>query len=232
MNIRHKLLAALILLAFSGFSQVGTKNFIDQNYIEVNGKAEMEVAPDEIYLKILLSEKDSKNKIPVSELEKQMASKLTDLGIDVSKDLVIKDLGSNFKYYLLNRDAIVLTKEYQLKVNSGKLASKVFLELEKVGISNISVDKLEHSKITEFKNDIKVDAIKAAKEKAEILSSAVGQTIGKAIFIQEMNSYRQNTASNSIRIRGASSLSEPEPLDIDFEKIKLEYSVFVRFELK
>ena len=34
------------------------KNFIDENYIEVTGKSEMELIPNEIYLQIYLQEKD------------------------------------------------------------------------------------------------------------------------------------------------------------------------------
>ncbi|MDA3891149.1 MAG: hypothetical protein PF517_05735 [Salinivirgaceae bacterium] len=56
---------ALILTLFTQ-AQTGTKNFIDQNYIEVTGKAELNVVPDEIFLKILISEKDTKNKISVT----------------------------------------------------------------------------------------------------------------------------------------------------------------------
>lgn len=230
--MRHFSLITLILLAYTAFSQLETKNFIDQNYIEVTGKAETEIVPDEIYLKILLNEKDSKNKVPVTALEKQMAESLKGLGIDISKDLAIKDLGSNFKNYVLKSDAIVLSKEYQLKVNTGKLASQVFLELEKLGISNISIDKLDHSNIEQYRNEIKADAIKAAKEKAKLLTTAIGQDIGRAIYIQEQQIYRPHLESNAFRVRGVASMNSAEPLDIDFEKIKLEYSVFVRFELK
>ncbi|MDA3891150.1 MAG: SIMPL domain-containing protein [Salinivirgaceae bacterium] len=161
-----------------------------------------------------------------------MANKLTELGIDISKDLLIKDMGSNFKFYLLNKDAILLSKEYQLKVSSGKIAGTVFIELEKLGISNISVDRLNHSKLDEYKSEVKVKAIKAAKTKAELLSNAINQTIGRAIYIQEQNNYLPQLMNNSnVRIRGISSMSQPEPLDIDFEMIKLEYSIVCRFEL-
>ena len=54
-------LTTLVLCLFLSWgisrAQTGEKNFIDQNYIEVTGTAEMEIVPDEIYLKIVLSEK-------------------------------------------------------------------------------------------------------------------------------------------------------------------------------
>jgi hypothetical protein len=54
------LLTLFSLLAVSSYSQQIGKNFIDENYIEVTGKAEMEITPDEIYLKIIVSEQDNK----------------------------------------------------------------------------------------------------------------------------------------------------------------------------
>lgn len=54
-------LTTLVLCLFLSWgisrAQTGEKNFIDQNYIEVTGTAEMEIVPDEIYLKIVLSER-------------------------------------------------------------------------------------------------------------------------------------------------------------------------------
>jgi len=233
----RKLVIALFLLAPALLqAQQGDKNFIDQNYIEVTGKAEMEIAPDEIYLRILINEKDFKGK-GINDIEKSMFDKLTELGIDLSKELVIKDLLSNFQYYWLQKADVVLTKEYQLIVHDGKTAGKVFLELQSLGISNISVIKVENSEITKFRREVKVAAIKAAQEKARDLANAINQEIGRAIYIQEIeNNYKQysNSANSNVVIRGyagyVNSMS-PES-NIEFEKIQLEYSIIARFELK
>lgn len=230
-----KLLTLLIALStFNVIAQQGDKNFIDQNYIEVTGKAEMFLTPDEIYLKILLDEKDNKNKSSVSELEDLMIKKLQEIGIDVSENLLMKDLSSNFKFYLLTKNKILLSKEYHLIVHDGKTASKVFIELEKIGISNISIEKLENSNIIEHRKDVKINAIKAAKEKAKSLASAIDQEVGKAIYIREERNYVVNENSNTISIRGASSIygSRASDVIIDFEKIRIEYSILCRFELK
>lgn len=227
-----KLILIFVILPFLSHAQIGDKNFIDQNYMEVTGKAEMEVAPDLVYIKILVNEKDNKNKTALVDREKLMVAKLKELGIDTNKDLLIKDMASNFKAYWLTKDEIYLSKEYQLLVRDGKTASKVFIELEKLGISNVSIDRVESSKMQTYRRDVKVDAVKAAKEKAEALASAIGQTVGKAMYIQELEGMIPMTA-NTIMIRGASSLygSTAAP-EIEFEKIRLEYSVLCRFELK
>lgn len=227
------LVAVLITIAASA---QGDKNFIDQNYIEVNGRAEMEVTPDLIYLKILINEKDSKNKTALAESEKQMIKKLESLGVNITKDLTIKDLSSDYRFYLLNKTQILLAKEYQLVVHNGATAGKVFIELEKIGISNIRVDRVDHSRIEEFRREVKVNAVKAAKDKASALAKAIDQSVGRALYIQEMDftPYRAMANAN-VMLRGYSSDSSPEDSDmpaLDFEKIHLEYSVMARFELK
>ncbi len=55
-----KLTAIFISLFFAGQAQM--KNFIDQPYIEVAGNADTLVTPDEIYISIEISEKDTKTK--------------------------------------------------------------------------------------------------------------------------------------------------------------------------
>jgi uncharacterized protein YggE len=150
---------------------------------------------------------------------------------------LIKDISSNFKYYWLTKAEILLSKEYQLTVRDGKTASRVFVELENIGVSNLSIDKLDNSNIEKYRKEVKIAAIKAAKDKSEALASAIGQSIGKAIFIQELeNNYGTGMpgSNSNITLRGSSSVygSRAQEPEIDFEKIKLDYSILCRFELK
>ncbi|MBE9468331.1 MAG: SIMPL domain-containing protein [Bacteroidetes bacterium] len=235
--MKNILIGLFLLISISAIAQNGEKNFIDQNYIEVTGKSEMDISPDLIYIKILLNEKDNNKKISVTELEKQMADKLTEIGVDISKELLVKDISSNFKYYLLTKNEVLLSKEFQLLVRDAKTASRVFIELKKIGISNISIDRLDNSKITDYRKEVKINAIKAAREKAQSLAIAINQDIGRAIFIHEQNNkFQSNRTSNSIMVKGYASSkiygSNASDLEIDFEKIKLEYSIICKFELK
>ena len=235
--MKRMLFIILAIISLSSFAQ--NKNFIDQNYIEVTGKAELEVVPNEIYLKIFLDEKDLKGKDNLEALEKQMIDKLEDIGIDISKDLAVKDMASNFKNYWIKGKEIHTSKEYQLMVHNAKTAGAVFRELESINISNISIEKVDHSEIDAYKQKVKVMAINAAKQKAKALTEEIGQNTGKAIYIQELNnrvyramqSYEKGVASN-IMVRGTTSLAKMAVPDIEFEKIQLEYSILVRFALE
>lgn len=195
------------------------------------GKAELEVTPDLIYLRIFISEKDTKNKIPVAQLETKMFESLKSLGIDVTKDLLVQDMSSSFRNYLLSTSEILLSREYQLLVRDATTAAKVFIELEKIEISNISIEKLDHTKMEEYRNEVKVNAIKAGKEKAKMLAVAIDQGVGKALFVQEIES-GYFSPSNNRRFQADEFVSSKMMVDIEFNKIKLDYSVLCRFELK
>jgi uncharacterized protein len=234
-NMRHILITLLLLSTSILFAQTGEKNFIDQNYIEVTGKAEMEIVPDDIYIGIVINEKDFKGKM-LSDIEKSMYEKLKELNIDILNDLAIKDLISNFQYYWFIKADPRLVKEYHLLVHDAKTAGRVFIELQKLGISNASINRIENSKIMDYRREVKIAAIKAAQDKAKELTLAINQDIGRAIYIQEIENRNLSGANSNIAIRGYSqqpvygaNMAGP---DIEFEKIKIEYNMLVRFDLK
>ena len=240
-HMKRLIIGALLSISMVGFAQTGEKNFIDQNYIEVTGKAEWEISPNLIYLKIVLSDKNNKNRETLPEIERKMISKLTEIGIDVNKDLSLIDYVSSLRAYLLKTN-VVLTKQYQLIVRDIKTLEKVFFEFQELGVSNVSISKLEHSEIEQFRKEVKVFAVKAAKEKAELLAISLNQKIGKAIYVQEVENVNRNTlqrsyagtSSSNMIIRGISSNSSSVSMetDIEFEKIIIESTFLVRFALE
>lgn len=224
----------MVFFSTNIFAQ-GTKNFIDQNYIEVTGSAEKKITPNEIYIRIIIDEKDNKGKISVEQQERAMMKALRASGIDVEKNLKMLDQGSNFKNYILKKNTILTTKEYQLLVSTGKMAGEVFIHLEDIGISNISIDHVDHSDMEQFKRDVKIDAIKAAKEKASDLASAIGQKAGKALYIRENENYYPRYGATGMKMM-ANVAREDSAMetaaDLEFEKITIEYTVQAYFELE
>jgi hypothetical protein len=107
-------------------------------------------------------------------------------------------MASNFKNYWLRNTTINSIKEYQLTVDNTKTAGQVFKELKSLGILNISIERIEHSQIQEFRTKVKIDAIKAAKEKAKSLTNAIDQRIEKAIYIQKLNNQVYRTHQGQV----------------------------------
>lgn len=236
-------LLAVIAIAFpmlaaqNNFAQTGEKNFIDQPYIEVTGTAEMEITPDLIYLDIQISENDSRTKENLANTEGRMKNRLKELGVDFSKDLTVKDLSSNYKDFWLGKTDVVMSKDYQLIVHDAAMLQKILPALKDLGISNIGISRFDHSMIEQFRKEIKINAIKAAKSKAEFLTAAIDQSIGKALYIQEINygPYLSNLTSANANIQFSMKESndyESYTPELNLNKIRMEYSIMVRFELK
>ena len=133
------LTAILIISFYNSWSQ--NKNFIDQPHIEVSGYADTMVVPNEIFIKIVVSEKDTRDRVTVEQQEEKKIAALQTLNIDTDSQLSINDMISNYRHYVLKTRDIIKTKQYILKVTDAGTAGKVFMKLEDLGISNASIDR-------------------------------------------------------------------------------------------
>lgn len=233
MNRKFILFTALTILA-SVFS-IQAQDIHSRASIDVSGKAEKLVDPDEIILSIVINEKDYSKKTTLENLEKDMIKSLKGIGIDVKKNLSIVDLSSDLKHYKLKKDEVKLSKTYRLKTSSAKEATLVLIELEKVGISEINIAQVKCTKIEDYKDEVRALAMKDAMRKAKILTDAINQPLGKAIYITENDytnarSYPRLMMSKSNGIMEDAMVEEALP-DIEFEKIKVESRVQVKFAL-
>jgi len=138
------LISLLLSIAAAGFGQ--QKNFIDENYIEVTGSAEMEVVPDEIYLQVLLREKDDKQKETLEEMEQKMFVQLTKAGVDVEKDVSISNMMNYLQSRWLRKDNINAQKSYRILAHNAATVEKIYQFLNEIEISNINIAGMNHSK--------------------------------------------------------------------------------------
>ena len=229
---RISLIALFAFLFFKGEAQM--KDFIDQPYIEVAGSADTMVTPDEIYIKINISEADTKNKTSIEELERKMFDALKAMGIDVEKNLTTSDISSNFKNYFLRGKNVLKSKEYMLKVKDAVTASKVFIKLEDLGISNSTIDHVDYSNMEGMRNLMRMKAMQNAKERAMALTKPLKQEVGPAIYISDNESYARPMMEKQSRIAVsayADSQSQELP-KIDFEKIQVSSNINAKFILK
>ncbi len=235
---KHLLIVTSLIFHTISYGQLPGKNFIDQNYIEVTGTAEEEIIPDEIYLQVIINEKDNRGKASLRQLEMRMIKKLQELGIDVEEQLSIKDLASSFQFYFLQKTEVFATREYEILLYDAKTAGNVMLALKELEISNLSIHRVDHSAIDSLNLAVKLQAIKNAHAKADAMAKAIGQQIGKAMYIQETgeegNSNVLRGQVAGVRIRGASSIygSRAAPPNIDFQKLQLQSKVHVKFLLQ
>lgn len=231
--MKHFLL--IISFLFVGSSIYGQmKNYLDQPYLETNASADTLVVPDRIYLSILISEADTKDRQSVEKLENQMQDALKSLGIDTEKQLMLADLDSNFKNYFLRRTGVLKSKSFTLLVYDALTAGKAIQALENKKIANVNFQKAEVSNIEELKLVLRKNAVKLAVRQAQTMLEPLGQQLGKALFISDLNTgivygwQSQMATMEMVKVRSA----QYEPIDIDFQKVKVSSTVNVKFAIE
>ncbi len=151
----------------------------DASYIQVWGQAEKEITPDEFYLSVTINEKDSKGKISIQTQERAMLDALKKLGVDTQKQLRVVDMSSEY----FKKGNALAWKQFQLKLNTPEQVVQVFGSLNDLGISNVSMEKVTHSQLDQYKNEVRIAAMKSAQANAQTLAGAIGQKAGKCFYI-------------------------------------------------
>lgn len=221
--------AALMLLPAAAQTQEAFPS-----YIQVNGRAEKEIVPDEFYLSIVIAERDSKGKISVEQQQKAMIAALKRDGIDVEKQLKVANLSSEF----FKKNTSVATAKYQLRLGSAAEVSKAWQTLDDLGISNVSIQKVSHSQLEQLKQQVRIEAMQDARNSAQMLAGAVGQSIGKCFYVYDSNNdvipayYNNGIMMRSMKMMDTAAEGAAEEESLDFKTIKLQYSVQAKFVLE
>ncbi|QTD38641.1 SIMPL domain-containing protein [Polaribacter batillariae] len=233
--MKYYQLFVFFLLASVTYSQNFTQ---EKSFIEVVGTSEKEIIPDEIYLDIFLKERMQKgNKIKLERLENQLKQELKNIGIP-ENNLFISDINSVLSKTGWFSKEILSTAKYHLKVKNPKKLKQLFECFEALKITNVNITKATHSKIVALKKENRIEAIKAAKAKATYLLSAINEKVGKPIKINEIETHNPNfVAANHINVLGygaGSGISKfrSNKSIVQFEKMVLKTSVYIKFEIK
>ncbi len=220
---------------------IGTVNSQDNNmerYIEVTGSAELEIQPDEIRFIIGIKEywkeefekktdfEDYKTKVAISGIEKNLLSGLAKVGIN-KNDIFIKEVGNYWRY--MGKEFLI-SKQLELVLHDFKKVNEIINAVKIKGIDYMRLGELKNKEITEYRKQVKIQALKAAKDKAEYLLSGIDKEIGDIISIVELNNdnnYFQPQARASNMIMSTSGDSEVD----NIRKIKLRYEIRAKFEI-
>jgi len=211
--------------------------------IEVAGFAEMEVVPDEIYFNVSLreyftDEKNQKDKVVISTLEKQLIKAITEAGL--SKDILSVSGVGGYQNYVDKKKkpaTFLESKQYEIKVDRTDKLDGVLSKIDSRGIQYANISRVDHSKREEFKKQIKIDALKAAKEKATYLVAAVDQKLGQILEIRELDENIQYPQpvfmkANMRSFAVEQSADAMPDSDVQYQKIKISYRMQAAFEIK
>jgi len=102
------------------------------------------------------------------------------------------------------------------------------------GLESTSISGYDHTQKREIEKELKIAAVKDARVNAEIIASATGDKIGKAISINDNSSFGWNDImprSFAMKSMGASADVAHESLDISIRPIKLTCNIDGVYEL-
>jgi hypothetical protein len=216
----------------------------EKPYIEVIGTAEKLVNPDEIFIEFSIQEKfDKGGKISIDSQMEKLKSGLKSLNIPLT-NLSILDADLDYTRIHLFRKESLTKNNYLLKVADSKLVENVFKMFQIIEIKDAYISKVSYSKIDSLKKEVKIIAIKAAKEKASYLLEAIGEKLGKPLIINEKTP-AQNIPNNLLNISGVrdegntyfvdgikNSKQEASNEVILFEKIKIQASYYIKYAIQ
>ncbi len=89
---------------------------------------------------------------------------------------------------------------------------------------------MDNSEIEKYRKEVKIKAMKAAKDKADYLLNAIGERTGKPIYIQERSYQPYYRGRSNMMVKSAGYSAEAD-YQLDFQKMTLRYEVFARFEI-
>ncbi|MFN2437735.1 MAG: SIMPL domain-containing protein [Chitinophagaceae bacterium] len=236
-----KILLPLFMVLVSAFSFAQTVNPYPKT-TTVTGSAEMEVIPDEIYVHVDLKEYEKKGqgKINIETIKRDFLTTAKNMGIADSLISIASYDGYNGNPWLRKKhkkEELYASISYEIKFSDSKQLDALVDKLDDNATSNFFIQRTSHSKLAEYRKQLKITAVKAAKEKAQYLSAAIGENIGDAVTINEPIEYynpyynmNRRTSNTMMKQDAAEMAADLAPTD--FKKIKLRYDVTVVFALK
>jgi uncharacterized protein YggE len=219
-------------------------NTIKQRTVNVNGHSELEITPDEIYVNIDLREYNKKNgdKVDIETIRNQFLTAVKSMNI-ADTDVVIQGYSGwdgNYWWYQKNKKKNPDMKAgitYEVKLKTVDDMDKLVDKLDDEATQNFNISRTSHSNMDSIKKQLKMQAVKNAKEEAVYLASALGDNVGNALTINDPNessNYPQPRVMYSLqgKVAGVAADQDNAPMNVDFKKIKIEMNVNVIFELK
>jgi uncharacterized protein len=241
LNYLLALLVAATMLAACGETQKGKSK--QNKKIEVTGSAEMEVVPDEIFMTFTLKEylDNAKQKVNIESIKTDFLVLCKNAGIADSNISIANYSGNErWDYYWYRRrksePEFMSSISYSIKVNAPEKLDPIVAGINDNAMENFYISKTSHSNMEALRKEVKMKALKASKEKADYLAKSIGEELGEAIRIQEVD--ESNSPYTNIRGFFAAAESnaamdqQSAPATPAFEKIKIRYEMKAAFKLK
>ncbi len=206
--------------------------------IKVTGKAELEVEPDWILLSMRAKETEHiKKESEMINMEDSILTFIVSLGLD-SASFMVDKYATNKRSSYSSTSKYKLRKSYLLKINNIKVADTIIMKCMQVGMSNLYVQKVGHSKLDSLKNQALIKALNNAQAKAATIAATMNVKLGKVLFVDETGNtsgteyYPRHASYSKADARIFSSESFNKSSSAGFKKIKIVKRVVVFYGIE
>lgn len=212
-------------------------------YIEVTGTSEVEIVPDEIHFILGIKEyfeeefdgvskpEQYRTKVSINTIESGIRDALHSIGIS-DNDIRIQDVGD---YWRERGHDFLIGKNLDITLHDFTMIDKIISGIDTKGVNFMRIGEMSHKDILKYHEQGKVDALLAARKKAEYMAGALGEKIWKVLSIEEHGGGidRYTVVQNSkLAMDGAAFGNESVSASDAFRTLKYTYSVTVRFALR
>ena len=210
----------------------------DGKYIEVTGSSEIEVVPDEIHFLIQIKEywqeeytgksnkeEDFRTKVPLAMIEKDLRRSLRKIGI-ADDAIRTQEIGD---YWRQRGKEFLIGKQLDIRLTDFEQINSIIRSVNTWGIESMRIGELKHKDLLMYRKQGKIEALKAAREKASYLVEAMGQELGEVIRIVEPV---DNNISRYLPFQAQSNVSMGTAATEQYRVIKLRYEMTARFAIK
>lgn len=234
-----KTFVVLITLWLGGIMSLSAQESgCNSRYIEVTGSSEIEIIPDEIHFMIIIKEywreefekkskpEDYRTKVPVNEIEHNLMNTLKQAGIRPA-DIQTKEVGD---YWRERGKDFLIAKTFDIKLQNFEQINRIIQTVDTRGIQSMNIGELKNKDLQEYRKKGKIEALKAARQKAVYLVEAMGQKLGNVLRIIEpeernLNYFQPQSMTSNVAFQNYEN--NPE----NFRTIKLRYQMTARFEI-
>jgi len=202
--------------------------------ISVQGSAEMEVIPDEIFVRITLKEyKDDRKTVQMDVLENQLVKAVRKIDIPEENFQVENIFGYNWDYRKKKSADFLASKSYRLKLADLNKMNDLLEMLDDKGIQQVNITEYSHSNIEEYRQKLKLEALRAAKEKAGFLLSGIDEKLGGVLEVHELGEGTPPFYPKAeLFSNRAMDAAVADSYEIDFKTIKLRYTMDAIFAIQ
>ena len=234
-----------IILSIALIYQTNTiqaQNFTNINAIDVTGNSKMEIIPDRVFVSVTLDERtDVKHAYTYKQQEDSLLSLMKIMQIPKSK-IQMKDAGNDYLNIRKLGKSVIAHKTYLIELQNVKQLNILFSKLDRWMVYKAWIEKVDHSKIDSLKKQGQITAVKNAQEKAIYLLAPLGKSIGTVLYVSDIQDLSIGRTFNYLPVANVRSKwsgvvadmdqEETPANDVDFETMKLEYMITLKFEIK